>query len=196
MYSYINFLKDKKTHHINPDFANIGKYGENEMDEIINNLYLGNFKAAYNLKELKKHNIKRVVVLCDNVEAPFKNEGIKYFMIPIKDRDLAEKEFNNGVNVNEYMLNKLTQAIIFIYGGLKNNEGVLIHCKKGASRSAYLTKIYLRLLYNKDSQEAEDFIKQKRFIAFPSYKNISKFEEPIIKNKPLFTQKIIELFHS
>ena len=182
MYSYINFLKDKKTHHINPDFANIGKYGENEMDEIIDNLYLGNFKAAYNLKELKKHNIKRVVVLCDNVEAPFKNEGIKYFMIPVKDRDLAEKEFNNGVNVNEYMLNKLTQAIIFIYGGLKNNEGVLIHCKKGASRSAYLTKIYLRLLYNKDSQEAEDFIKQKRFIAFPSYKNISKFENITIIN--------------
>lgn len=196
MYRYNDYLTDKKLHHINPDFENIGKYGEHEMDEIIENLYLGNYKAAYNLKELNNHNIKKIVIICDNIETPFKNMGIKYFNIPVKDRDLDKKEFNNGINVNEYMINKMTQALAFIYKGLLNKEGVLIHCKKGASRSACLTRLFLMLVYNKDKQEATDFIKQRRFIAFPSEKNIFNFENPIMRNKKIITDKIIELFHT
>lgn len=185
-YKYIDYLKDKKEHKINPDFQNIGKYGENEMDEIVKNVYLGNFKAAYNYKNLLKNRIKNVVIICDNIETPFENHGIKYFKIPVKDRELQYKKFNNSVNVNEYMLSQISKAMIFMFNAIKNNEGVLVHCKKGASRSAYLVKYFLMLLYGLSSEEAEKLIKDKRFIAFPSFKYISKYERPIVSNRQLF----------
>lgn len=185
-YKYIDYLKDKKQHKIKPEFQNIGKYGENEMDEIVKNVYLGNFKAAYNYKNLLKNRIKNVVIICDNVETPFENYGIKYFKIPVKDRELQYKKFNNSVNVNEYMLSQISKAMIFMYNAIKNNEGVLVHCKKGASRSAYLVKYFLMLLYGLSSEEAEKLIKDKRFIAFPSFKYISKYEKPIVNNRHLF----------
>ena len=62
-----------------------------------------NYKAAYNLKKLKEKNIKNVVIICDNIETPFENVGIKYFSIPIKDRELEEEYFINGIEVNEYL---------------------------------------------------------------------------------------------
>lgn len=188
IYKYADYLIDKKQHRVNKYFKNIGINGENEMDEIIPNLYLGNYKAAYNLKKLKEKNIKNVVIICDNIETPFENVGIKYFSIPIKDRELEEEYFINGIEVNEYMISQLTRAILFIFDCLRNNEGVLVHCKKGASRSAYLVKYFLMLYNNYKSKEAEEFIKNKRPIAFPSYKNISKYEKIIIPHKKLFKQ--------
>lgn len=186
VYKYIDYLRDKKQHKIKPEFQNIGKYGENNMDQIINNLYLGNFKAAYDYKDLLKKNIKNIVIICDNIETPFEDNGIRYFKIPVKDRDLQYKKFNNSVNVDEYMLSQISKAMLFIHNALKSNEGTLVHCKKGASRSAYLVKYFLMLLYGLTSKEAESMIKDKRFIAFPSFKYISKYEKPIMKNRETF----------
>lgn len=187
-YKYSDYLIDKKLHRVNDNFKHIGINGENDMDEIIPNLYLGNYKAAYDLKKLKDKNIKNIVIICDNIETPFENLGIKYFSIPIKDRELKDEYFINGVEVNEYMITQLTNAILFIFDSLRNNEGVLVHCKKGASRSAYLVKYFLMLYNDYKSKEAELFIKSKRNIVFPSYKNISKYEKLIIPHKKLFKQ--------
>ena len=52
LYKYEQYIIDKKLGRVNSDFKNIGINGENEMDEIIPNLWLGNYKAAYNYKNL------------------------------------------------------------------------------------------------------------------------------------------------
>lgn len=194
VYTYFEYLKDKKQGVVNPDFANIGVHGENEMDEIIPNLWLGNYKAAYNIKKLMDNNIKNVIIICDNVETPFEDKkefGIHYLKIPVKDRELSGDVFDNGVPIYEYMITQITRAILFIYKSLINNEGVLVHCKKGASRSAYIVKIFLMVYKNLESKSAEEFIKSRRPIAFPNKKNIARFEEPIVKYKDKFKRYFI-----
>lgn len=194
VYRYIEYLKDKKKGTVNPDFVNIGIKGENEMDEIIPNLWLGNYKAAYNIKKLIENNIKNVVIICDNIETPFEDKkeyGIKYLKIPVKDRELDGETFSNGVPIYEYMITQISKAILFIYNSLIKNEGVLVHCKKGASRSAYIVKIFLMVYKDLSSKAAEELIKNKRPIAFPNKKNIAKFENPIVKYKNKFKKYFI-----
>lgn len=188
LYKYKQYIIDKRLGRVNSDFKNIGINGENDMDEIIPNLWLGNYKAAYNYKKLINNNIRNVINICDNVETPFKNDGITYLHIPVKDRELSNKFFINGVNVKEYMYAQLTRAILMIFDSLNNNEGILVHCKKGASRSACIVKYFLMIYYDFDSQKAIDFIKNKRPIAFPREKNIMMFEKKLIENKQKFKQ--------
>ena len=64
-YSYKDYIKGKTITNDENSINNIDS-DENDMDMIIDNLWLGNYKAAYNKKELDKHNIKYIINITDN----------------------------------------------------------------------------------------------------------------------------------
>ena len=121
-----------------------------------------------------------------DVRMPRLESNIKHCQVvlyAICHRDILDNYEKEG-----YYGNRADILSQMIEDCLINNEGVLVHGKKGASRSAYLVKYFLMLYNDYKSKEAEEFIKNKRPIAFPSYKNISKYEKIIIPHKKLFKQ--------
>ena len=115
---------------------------EYDMDLITNNIWLGNKDAAYNKQLLDKYNIKYIINATPDLENKFENDGIKYLRIPIHDTELCE------VKVNNKMYELLIYSFKFINEAIKNNVGVLVHCKKGHHRSANILLFYYIYTYN------------------------------------------------
>lgn len=113
---------------------------ENDMDLIIPNIWLGNYRAAYNKEELDKHNINYIINVTDKIKSPFKDK--KYLVIPIKDKNIC------GINNQSYIMQNILNSFKFIDEAIKNNSQVLIHCRKGHHRSANLVLFYLIYKYN------------------------------------------------
>jgi protein-tyrosine phosphatase len=191
MYKYRDYLIDKKLHRTNPDFKNIGILGENQMDEIIPNLFLGNYKAAYNKKLLDKNKIHRVIRICDNIESPFTN--IQYLIIPVKDRDINVDDLKKNKKFKNYMISSLIKSIFFINDSLMHNMPILVHCKKGASRSAYIIVLYLMIFYGLSKEDAIKYIREKRPIALRNYKNIEGWVDKIYNQKDNITHSKVFL---
>ena len=61
-----------------------------------------------------------------------------------------------------------------IDNNLKNNNGVLIHCKAGTQRSATRIALYLMKKNNKNFEEIKNLIRSKRNIVFRPYINFIK----------------------
>jgi len=126
---------------------------ENDVDEIIPKLYLGNEKASYDLNFLKQYNIKYVIRMMPEYDKIREYPGIVYFHIPIRD----SKTCPNNVNYTQ-MFQQLTQLLDYL---LKQPGNTLIHCKRGHHRSASVVAAYL--------------IKYKGFSYIQSINYIKKF---------------------
>ena len=120
-----------------------------EANEIIPNIWLGNLKSGINYNELKNHNIKRIVIVILGAQPRYPN-NFDYMVLPV--RDISTE--NIGIHFHK--------AHKFIDEGVKQGEGVLIHCVAGISRSATIVISYLMKTLNLTYQEAEMKTKSKR----------------------------------
>lgn len=151
-YSYNDYLNGKKI--INDENSENNINDENDMDMITNNIWLGNYKAAYNKKELDKHNIKYIINITDTIECPFDDKY--YLYIPIRDK------YSCNSLSKHFIIKNYLRAFHFIDVALKNNTGVLVHCKKGHHRSGNLILFYLIYKFNLGYLESLVYIKSKR----------------------------------
>ncbi len=126
-----------------------------EANEIIPNLWLGNLKSGINKQELNKRNIKRIVITILGAQRRYPTD-FKYLVIPLRDIFI------------EKISNHFDEAHKYIEEGLSNNEGVLIHCVAGISRSATIVISYLMRSKNITSKKAFYMVKNKRPIAGPN----------------------------
>ena len=131
----------------------------NPCDEILPNLYLGSIKAlgTYEYKALNYYMIVDLIkytILTDKRE---KNTQI-YINLPVHD---SPDECNTLVSLikETCVLEKMHECII-------NNMPVLVHCFAGMQRSCALVACYLIKYNNMTPDEAIDYIKCKRPIAF------------------------------
>lgn len=138
------------------EFFDSNTYTANQ-DEIIKNLWVGNYMSAVDQKFLIGNNIKLIINLSKTIEFTTLQDIYKY-RIAINDN--LSKESNIG------MINHFENAYNLIDKCLKNNEGVLIHCRAGAQRSATLAALYLMKEYNIRSDKAMEIVKSQRKIAF------------------------------
>jgi hypothetical protein len=111
------------------------KLHENDVDLIIPNLWLGNKQAALDEDFIKNNNIKHVVNVTDGIHCPF--SFVTYLHIPIKDKKMCD------IQSKDAMIQYIDVAMKFILRALQNNEGVLVHCRKGHHRSANIVVIFL-----------------------------------------------------
>jgi len=106
---------------------------EKDVTEIIPNLWLGNLKSSYDKQFLDNYKIKNILTVMDEFDNDYKYDDITYLVIPIKDADTCTKN----------MINIFDVTTLFIFNVLKNNEGILVHCKKGHHRSAAIVAAFL-----------------------------------------------------
>jgi len=125
-----------------------------DMDEIIDNLYLGSLHAGSNGSELRKQGITRVINL-SYVSYP-ENDGIAYKTINLYDSPLAD--------IGSYF----DECVVFIDDALSKNEKILVHCYAGISRSSSIILAYLINKYNYSLKDALKIVKKKRPIVQPN----------------------------
>jgi dual specificity phosphatase 3 len=101
---------------------------------IDNHLYLGNEESSLNKQTLQKHKIKKVLNVSHDCQTPdelYKELGIEHKHIMIRDHSDAP------------MKDHIEDMIMFIHTAIKNKEPILVHCKKGWSRSATVVIAYI-----------------------------------------------------
>ncbi|ARF11356.1 dual specificity phosphatase [Klosneuvirus KNV1] len=138
---------------------------EYDVNEVIPNLWLGNCKSAYNHSFLKKYNIKYIITIMDEFDEKFKYNDINYLVIPLKDSDICY--------IDMFPIFEKTSK--FINYALKNNKGVLVHCKNGHHRSAAIVAAFIIKRSNIDYHLAISYIKKLRPCAFKDRKCITEW---------------------
>nr|KAG5691438.1 hypothetical protein BaRGS_017281 [Batillaria attramentaria] len=117
--------------------------------EVLPYLYLGNAKNSADLSQLKKNGIHYILNVTPNVPNMFEDDGnFKYLQIPISD--------HWSQNLSSFF----PDAIAFIDEARKNQQGVLVHCLAGISRSVTVTVAYLMSKQSMCLNEAYDFVKK------------------------------------
>ena len=138
----------------------IGSY-----NEIIPNLWIGDYHSSINHNFLLENNIKTVINCSKNLKfVEFKN--LNKLRIPIDD--------NRSNESNKKMLEYFEKFYDIIDQSLKNNEGVLVHCRMGCQRSATLIALYLMKKNNINFKQARKIIRSKRYYALYPFINFHK----------------------
>ena len=129
----------------------------NPYDEIIPNLYLGSIKAlgTYDYKALDYYMVVDLIKHTFLLEKP--NTHI-YINLPVHDSPDECKKLLSLIH-ETHVLEKMHLA-------LEEKKPVLVHCFAGMQRSCALVACYLIKYNNMTPDEAIDYIKLKRPIAF------------------------------
>lgn len=103
------------------------------VDEIVENLYLGGITAAYETENLVEQGIRAVVCCVRETEFPSYdfNKQIHYFRVDVEDVSIEPIEYF------------WPEAIQFIHEHHSKGLPVFVHCRAGVSRSASTVIAYL-----------------------------------------------------
>lgn len=182
-YSYADYIRGKKIVHDENSDDEIPA-DENKMDRIIDGIWLGNYKAAYDKEALDDNNINYIINITDKIESPFDDKH--YLIIPVRDK------YSCGEESKEYIMYEILKSLDFINEALKNKSDILIHCKKGHHRSANLILFYLVYRYNIGYIPALVYINSIRKYALKRKTCINKWGIEVYKdivNKKLSLKK-------
>ena len=136
---------------------------DNNYDEIIPNLYIGNYES------IKHHKEFHTIINCTK-HIPFPiSLNIQKLRIAIDDH--ATESAN--------LLKQLPAALELIHNSLQQNKKVLVHCHAGMQRSCATVAMYLMKYYKINNQRMTPinailYIRSKRPIAFqpvPTFEN-------------------------
>ena len=118
----------------------------NNMDYIIDNIYLGDYIASINETLLKEYNITSVINCA--LELPSEYEEIRFLELQLDD------------SLEQPILPKFEVAYKFIKINSENN--ILIHCGLGMSRSASVVLFYLMKDKGWDYDTSFNYTKERR----------------------------------
>ncbi|CAE6419977.1 unnamed protein product [Rhizoctonia solani] len=136
------------------------------MDEVIENLWVGDFGAATSIELLEMAGVK-YVVSCMRGKVQV-HETMQRHQIPLDDTEEQD------------VLSYLPATIAFIQKSLASGDGVLIHCMAGMSRSATIAAAYLMYSQGLDPTGALELIREVR---------------PTIQPNPSFLHQL-DVFHA
>ena len=146
------------------------KVKNNDMDEIIENIYLGNIDSAENVEKLKELNIKKVLTLLEGFWPEYKeSDNITHKIIKIVDYS------------SENIIKYFGECLNFI----KGEEKILVHCWAGSSRSATIVIAYLMWTKKMSFNDALNFVHEKREIVYPKpgfQEQLELFEKELKEN--------------
>ena len=128
----------------------------NDADEIVPGLWLGNQRAALNQNWLAQTGIK-AVFNCTK-EIPFSPPIQRRYRVPVDD-NLQDQEIRNLELWSYEIVYKLTREY-------QTGQPVLVHCAAGMQRSAACVAMFLIATKNMNPEEAMEFIRDRRPIAF------------------------------
>lgn len=129
--------------------------GDFEASQIDENVWIGSNVASYDKASLKAHNITHIVSILAGYNPPFPDD-FEYMVIHALDTP--------GVRLEPVF----TRCFDFIKQAVDKNEGVLIHCMAGRSRSATIGASYLMKRHGLRVEDAIDRIKSIRSTVNPN----------------------------
>ena len=144
---------------------------DSSYDEILPNIYVGNYAFALNKKLLEENKIIHILN-CGNCLKNFYPKIFKYKQIPLYD--------SKTQNLIQY-INDINN---FVNEGSINNNKILIHCGEGVSRSAAVCLMYMITNKGFTYSKARETFEQKRKGCCPNNGFVSQLK-----------QKSLELYH-
>ena len=151
----------------------------NNADEILPGLWLGNSKASKDTKWLQEKNIQTVFNCTKDL--PFHYLAKHCYRVPVDD-NLQPQEIRNL----ELWSFEITAKLAREY---KTGNPILVHCAAGMQRSAAVMAMFLIATQQMNSEQAIQYIRQRRPIAFMPMVNFGQS----IRG---FEQKLDALLHS
>ena len=146
--------------------ADLDYHTELEFAEIIpGKLYLGNNEAGKNLELLKKNNITAILI-CGYFLSEFYPNQFIYKTLEFED--------------NEFEI--ITYAIVKGIDFIDKNKSILVHCRKGVSRSSSIVIAYIMFHFKKSFDEAYEFVLNKKNNIQPNdnfIKQLKQFDDMI-----------------
>lgn len=133
-------------------------------DEILPGLWLGNRYAALDPKWHSEKQIKCVFNCTKDI--PFLQSVQRRYRVPVDD-NLEPEEIRNLELWSYEIVYKMTREY-------QTGQPMLVHCAAGMQRSAACVALFLIATRNMTPQQAIDFIKEKRRIAFHPNANFGK----------------------
>lgn len=141
-----------------------------DANEIVPGLWLGNINASQDTVFLNTKDIHTVFNCTKTI--PFVVSIPKKYRLPVDD-NLQEEEIRNMELWSFEAVYKLIQEL---------KEGpVLVHCHAGVQRSAAVVAMYLIAVKGLKTEEAIDYIKERRPIAFTHQANFLRAIESFEK---------------
>jgi protein-tyrosine phosphatase len=141
------------------------------IDHIIDDIYLGDFRAADNLTQLKEHNITHIINCALGIPEQFSSDII-YLSLNMKD------------NLSQDLTNGIKSSMEFIISEREKNPNAkfFIHCKQGVSRSVAIVLSYMIIHNRMNYEDSVEYLLKRRNVAKPnSYfaEQLRKLEEDI-----------------
>ncbi len=148
-----------------------------KADEIIPNLWLGNYSASQDEQFLKEKGIETVFNCTKDL--PFHPYIRRRYRVPVDD-NLKEEEIRNMELWSYEIVYKLQQEY-------KEGRPILVHCAAGMQRSPAVVAMFLIAIAGMKREQAMAYIQSKRPVAFFMNANfgpaIRGFEESLQKLK-------------
>ncbi len=132
----------------------------NPADEILPGLWLGSRVAALDPTFMAEKNIKAVFNCTKDI--PFEGSVQRRYRVPVDD-NLQNEEIKNLETWSYEIVYKIASEY---RRAREEGGGILVHCAAGMQRSAASVAMYLIATQNMTADEAIQFIKSKRSIAF------------------------------
>ena len=143
------------------------------FNEILPNIYVGNYAFALNKKLLQENKITHILNCGNGLKNFYSKEGIfKYKHIPLYDSKTQNLvQFINDINN-------------FVKEGSNNDNKILIHCGEGVSRSAAVCLLYMITIKGLCYSKAREVFEKKRIGCCPNKGFVSQLKH-----------KSLELYH-
>ena len=131
-------------------FKSSDKPDGGNYDQITDNIFLGGYTAAENLKTLKEiMKVDAILTVADNLEPKF-SDDFKYKIIEISDDPES--------NLKQHLL----ECIEFIDEKVKSGNRIYVHCAAGVSRSASTVLAYIMVTQQIGLNDAYKIVSAKR----------------------------------
>ncbi|KAL4454260.1 hypothetical protein ABPG74_012217 [Tetrahymena malaccensis] len=142
-------------------------------------VYISDYDYASNLQNLEKDNIKSVLSIDRNHN----------FKLPDSYNHKTIIVFDNEMESIKAHFDKSYQ---FIFNSIQNQQNILIHCRRGISRSATILIAFLMKFQNKSYEDCYNFLKQKRPVINPNsgfVKQLKSYEK-VLKEFLLYSNQL------
>lgn len=136
----------------------------NNADLILPNLWLGNIRAAQDADFLRQQEIDTVFNCTKDI--PFHYSVHRRYRVPVED-NLEAEEIRNL----ELWSFEVVYKLLLEY---KRGKPILVHCAAGMQRSAAVVAMFLIANRGMKHEDAIEYIRQRRPIAFYPHANFLK----------------------
>jgi protein-tyrosine phosphatase len=147
---------------------------DGEMSVITDGIYVSRYRACRDREFLKQHNITHVInCASQSCENHFPSDFV-YLNLPLKDEPLTEEQLHLPLTPLE---NVIPYAALFIQNCLDSGGRVVVHCRKGVSRSVAVVAGFLMVERGASLVQALTLIRERRKVADPNVWFVENLKE-------------------